>query len=387
MLKRFLVAPDSFKGTLSAGQVCDIIAGSIRRFVPDASVRCLPMADGGEGMTEAYIRLLHGVRKHHTVCGPEGQPVDCTYGVLPDGTAVMEMAACAGLTLVRGPLDPFRATTFGVGQLLRHAAESGVRKVLLGIGGSATNDLGIGMAAALGYRFLDEEHKPVEPLVQNFARIRHIEKPARALPLEIAAACDVDNPLCGENGATYTFGPQKGVPPAKLAELDGQMAALAQRIEEQLDVRVQTLPGAGAAGGLGAGLVAFAGARLCPGAELLLEAAGFDELLQSADLVFTGEGRIDWQSAAGKVPVSVAHHAQRAGVPCVALCGSVGPGAEAVYAHGITAIFPSILRPAPFAEIKPESAENMRFLADSVLRLLTAREASAETEAQVRGRP
>lgn len=369
-MKNFIIAPDSFKGTMDAEQICRIVAGSVRRFVPDSVIHSIPMADGGEGMVSAYVELVGGEKKQLTVCGPESRPVVCEYGVLYDGTAVIEMAGCAGLPLMKHTSNPMRATTYGVGQLLRHVTESGAKNILIGIGGSATNDLGIGMAAALGFRFLDVNGAEVEPFASNFSSISSIEKPKQTLGANIVVACDVDNPLCGPSGATFTFGPQKGIAPDMLHSLDTEMGRMADIIARDIGADVKNLPGAGAAGGLGAALVAFLGAKLSSGVELLLDAAHFDELLVDADMVFTGEGRIDWQSMSGKVPVGVAKRAKAAGVPCVALCGAVGPNAELAYDCGITAIFSSIREVTTFDKIKLDCSENLGFLADSVMRLL-----------------
>ena len=209
-MKRFLLAPDSFKGTLSAQEVCAIEAAVIRKHIPDAVIRAIPMADGGEGMVESYLGIIGGQRVTASVTGPLGGTVDAVYGVLPDGSAVMEMAAAAGLPLVAGRENPLETSTYGVGELLLHAARSGIRKILLGIGGSCTNDCGIGMAAALGFRFLDDRGNPVEPLAKNLGLIEEIVPPECLPELDLRVACDVDNPLLGEHGATYTFGPQKG---------------------------------------------------------------------------------------------------------------------------------------------------------------------------------
>ena len=360
-IRKIVIAPDSFKGTMEASQVCQIIQGSARQYFPDAAVRCIPMADGGEGMVDAYLKLLGGRKVLLSVQGLQGRPVACYYGILPDGTAVMEMAACAGLPLLDGALDPMHTTTYGVGEMLLHAEHNGVRRVLLGIGGSATVDCGLGMAAALGYRFLNKDGAAVEAVTCHMAEI---------------AACDVDNPLCGETGAIYTFGKQKGISEEMMPEMDARMKHFAQVLTRHTGVEVLDVPGAGAAGGMGAALLAFLHAKLQPGVELLLDAVGFDSLLQQTDIVFTGEGRIDWQSARGKVPVGVARRAQAAGVPCIALCGSVGEGAEQVYGCGVTAVFSSVGEICDFEHVKKHCAENLRMLSDAVMRVLAAGDSS-----------
>lgn len=380
-MKKIILAPDSFKGTMGAGEVCDIMEEAVRRHVPEAEVVAIPLADGGEGMVEAYLNLLGGRRVPLRVQGPLGDPVDCFYGLLPNGRAVMEMAACAGLSLAGARREPLRASTYGVGQMLRHAQTLGIRQVLLGLGGSATNDCGLGMAAALGYRFLDGAGRAVEPLACNLGRISRILSPESPLELEVVAACDVRSPLCGLAGATYVFGPQKGVSGPLLERLDREIAAFAQVMARDLGRSVRDLPGAGAAGGLGAALAAFLGAELRPGAELLLDAAHFEKALEGADLVLTGEGRMDGQSAAGKVVGAVGRRAKAKNVPCVALCGSLGPGAEALYGScGITAAFSALREPGDFSQIQASCRENLSLLADGVLRLLLAAQAPTGLE-------
>lgn len=370
-MKTFLLAPDSFKGTLSAAQVCAIQSSVIRKHVPGAVIHAIPMADGGEGMVESYLGIMGGRRVTASVTAPLGGTVDAVYGVLPDGSAVMEMASAAGLSLAAGRENPLEATTYGVGELLLHAAASGIRKVLLGIGGSCTNDCGIGMAAALGFRFLDCGGRPVEPLAKNLGRIRQILPPASLPELDLRVACDVDNPLLGEHGATYTFGPQKGADAAMLAQLEAGMTQFAQVLTAFSGIPAASFPGGGAAGGLGAALRILLGGRLMPGAELLLDSVGFDALLREADIVWTGEGRIDWQSAHGKVPGAVGRRCAAAGVPCVALCGSIGKGAGLLYDSGISAIFSAVQGACSFEEVQQASAASLEFLADAVLRLLT----------------
>lgn len=371
-IKQVIIAPDSFKGTMEAAQVCRIIQASVRNYFPAAAVRCIPMADGGEGMVDAYLELLGGRKVFLTVQGLQGRPVACHYGILPDGTAVMEMAACAGLPLLDGVLDPMHTTTYGVGEMLLHAERNGIRRVLLGIGGSATVDCGLGMAAALGYRFLDKNGAQVEAVTCHMADIASIIVPDRKPKLDIIAACDVDNPLCGETGAIYTFGKQKGISEEMMPQMDAQMKRFARIIAKQTGVNVLDVPGVGAAGGMGAALLAFLNAKLKPGVELLLDAVGFDSLLKETDIVFTGEGRIDWQSIRGKVPVGVARRAQAAGVPCIALCGSVGEGAEQVFQKGVTAIFSAIGEACDFSQVKKNCIRDLKLLSDSVMRLLAA---------------
>ena len=377
MMYRFILAPDSFKGTMDAQTICAIWAQAIQNRIPQAQCRAFPLADGGEGMVQAYLSLCGGQEGRASVQGPFGVPVEAQYGLLPGGRAVLEMAACAGLPLVGQQRDPERASTYGLGELLRHMASMGVQEVLLGLGGSATNDCGIGMAAALGYGFLDEQGRALEPLAANMGRIAHIRPPEQPLELRVTAACDVDNPLLGPQGATYTFGPQKGAEGPQLERLEAGMANMARLLQAELGADVAALPGAGAAGGLGAGVVAFLGGKLAPGVDLLLDTIGFDRALEDADLVFTGEGRLDWQSARGKLPVGVARCCQRAGVPCIALCGSLGPGAEETYALGITAAFASISQAGDMEQVRKTCKADMARLMDGVISLLLLGEKEA----------
>lgn len=366
-MKKIIIAPDSFKGTMSAREICRILSEEVKRICPDAEVICIPMSDGGEGMSENYVSLLGGELKTREVTGPMGEPVAAEYGILPDGTAVMEMASCAGLPLMKGDLQPLQATTRGVGELMVHLAAQGSRKLLIGLGGSATNDCGIGMADALGYRFLDGEGKTLAPYAWNLARVEKIIPPEKLPQLTITAACDVNNPLCGPQGAAAVFGPQKGLKPEQIGPHDAAMAHFAEVLRRELGRDVKNLPGAGAAGGLGAGMLAFLHAELKPGIELLLDSVGFDAMLENASLVITGEGRLDGQSVAGKVPVGVARRAREAGVACVALCGCIGPEAERVLSCGISAYYASSDGSRSFDEIQKTCREDLAALAARVL--------------------
>lgn len=370
MMKRFLIAPDSFKGTMAADEVCAIIADAIRAQIPDATIREIPLSDGGEGLVACFSRLRPLQMAEAVVSDIFGRPVAAQYGRLGEDGAVMEMASCAGLHFAKDRKEPLRANTYGVGELILHAAQSGARHITIGIGGSATTDCGVGMAAALGYSFLDEEGNPLEPLPLNMARVAKIQKPNVLPDIDVEVACDVSNPLYGENGAAYVFGPQKGADARTVELLDRGLRRMADIMERDLAARVRDVPGAGAAGGLGAALIAFLGARLRPGIDLLLDAAEFDALLNDTDLVFTGEGRIDYQSASGKVPVGVSRRAAKKNIPCIALCGAIGDGAEEVYAHGMTAIFSSLRTLTTMDELLVSCREDMRILTTSVIKTL-----------------
>lgn len=355
---------------MTASEVCSVIETSILKYIPDALVRKIPMADGGEGMVDAYLNICGGKRVRATVSGPFGSPMEVYYGLLPNNTAVIEMASCAGLPLVEENKNPMLTTTYGVGELILHAANMGVKNIILGLGGSATNDCGLGMAAALGYRFLNQDKMPVKHIGGSMLDVRYIEQPSHLPAVTITAACDVDNPLYGPTGAAYVFGKQKGANATMLASLDEGLKNMANIIERDLGVTIRDMPGAGAAGGLGAGVVVFSGGSLSPGIELLLDAADFDAMLKDADLVFTGEGRIDGQSAHGKVPVGVSRRAKKHHVPCIALCGSIGEGTDVLYDYGINALFSAVRGVTDLEEIKKTCHEDMRLLAENVIRTL-----------------
>lgn len=375
-MEKILLVPDSFKGTLSSRQVCQVMAGQLRRFFPQAQVKSIPVADGGEGSVEAFLAAAGGERRTRTVTGPFGEPVEAFYGVLGDGrTAVIEMAACAGLPLAEGRLNPERATTYGVGELLLAAKEAGCTKAILGLGGSCTNDGGVGAAAALGAKFTRADGAAFIPTGGTLGEIAALDVSpvAQALQgMELTAMCDIDNPLYGDAGAAAVFAPQKGADAAMVARLDAGLRHLGQVSARCLGRDFSHLPGAGAAGGLGFGMAAFCGAQLRMGIDAVLDAVGFDSLLPGTDVVFTGEGKIDSQSARGKVVSGVAARCRKAGVPVVAVVGQIGQGFEEMYQQGLTAVF-SINRAAqPFAESRFHAGENLALTMENIARLLAA---------------
>lgn len=375
-MEKILLVPDSFKGTLSSRQVCQVMAGQLRRFFPQAQVKSIPVADGGEGSVEAFLAAAGGERRTCTVTGPFGEPVEAFYGVLGDGrTAVIEMAACAGLPLAEGRLNPERATTYGVGELLLAAKEAGCTKAILGLGGSCTNDGGAGAAAALGAKFTRADGTAFVPTGGTLGEIAALDVSpvAQALQgMELTAMCDIDNPLYGDAGAAAVFAPQKGADAAMVARLDAGLRHLGQVAARCLGRDFSHLPGAGAAGGLGFGMAAFCGAQLRMGIDAVLDAVGFDSLLPGTDVVFTGEGKIDSQSARGKVVSGVAARCRKAGVPVVAVVGQIGQGFEEMYQQGLTAVF-SINRAAqPFAESRFHAGENLALTMENIARLLAA---------------
>ena len=375
-MEKILLVPDSFKGTLSSRQVCQVMSGQLRRFFPQAQVKSIPVADGGEGSVEAFLAAAGGERRMLTVTGPFGEPVEAFYGILGDGrTAVIEMAACAGLPLAEGRLNPERATTYGVGELLLAAKEAGCTKAILGLGGSCTNDGGAGAAAALGAKFTRADGAAFVPSGGTLGEIAALDVSpvAQALQgMELTAMCDIDNPLYGDAGAAAVFAPQKGADAAMVARLDAGLRHLGQVSARCLGRDFSHLPGAGAAGGLGFGMAAFCGAQLRMGIDAVLDAVGFDSLLPGTDVVFTGEGKIDSQSARGKVVSGVAARCRKAGVPVVAVVGQIGQGFEEMYQQGLTAVF-SINRAAqPFAESRFHAGENLALTMENIARLLAA---------------
>jgi glycerate 2-kinase len=331
---RIVVAPNAFKGSLSALDAAEAIGEGVRAAISDVDLVLVPIADGGDGTVDALVAATHGERRRLSVRGPLGDPVDADYGLIDGGsTAVIEMAKAAGLALVPADKrDPRVTTTYGVGELLQHAYDGGARHFFVGIGGSATNDGGAGMAQALGYHLLDEGGHELPPggrALQRLARIHLGGVHANWKEAEVDVASDVTNPLTGPSGASAVYGPQKGATREMVAELDAALKHFAGIIRRDLGLEVEQLRGAGAAGGLGAGLVAFTGGRLRPGAEMVMEALHLDERLTGAHLVITGEGRLDSQTARfGKGPAAVARHARNAGIPVVAIGGSVADEKE-----------------------------------------------------------
>ena len=371
-MRKYVVIPDSFKGCLSSGEICGIIAREIRRRDPEARVYALPVADGGEGTVDAFLGALGGEKVAVPCRDPYGRPLTAHYGLFPDGkTAVIEMAAAAGLPLVGQDRRVADTTTYGVGQLIVHALKRGAERIILGLGGSATNDGGCGAAAALGVEFLDAEGKAFVPVGGTLRRIAHIRTDALLPALrqaEVIAMCDIDNPLCGESGAAAVFAPQKGADAATVRMLDEGLAHLAAVIEKDLGRSLLALPGGGAAGGFGAGSVAFLGARLQMGIEAVLDLTDFDRLAADAYLVITGEGRLDSQSLRGKVVVGVARRARALGVPVVALVGSSETDIAAAYDAGVTAVFPINPAPTTLSEALAHARTHLAFTAENVLR-------------------
>jgi glycerate 2-kinase len=370
-----LVAPDSFKGSLTALEAADAMVQGIREVIPEAEIASLPLADGGEGTVEALVTATRGRMIPATVTGPLGDPVEAVYGVLGDDvTGVVEMAQAAGLTLLsEKERNPLLTTTRGVGELMLAALDAGCTKLIVGLGGSATNDGGAGMAQALGARLLGADGRDLRPgaaHLMSLARIDTSSLDPRLARVTVSAASDVTNPLCGPEGASAVYGPQKGASPQIVGMLDKALAHYAEIIARDLGKEVSELPGAGAAGGLGAGLVAFCDAKIRSGANLVLEMFEFDTLLESADVVFTGEGRIDAQTAFGKAISVVALLAEKHGVPVVAFTGSLQVETRALARRGVAGVVPITSSPMTEAEAIAGAGELLQTAVERTVRLL-----------------
>lgn len=371
-MKKCIVISDSFKGTLSSLEICRIARQSIPRFFPDCEVVTIPVADGGEGTVSCFLEALHATPVTVKTSGPYGEPIQATYA-RSGRCAIVEMACAAGLPLVGSRLNPEETTTYGVGSLIRHAIEGGCTEILLGLGGSATNDGGCGCAAALGVRFYDRDNQPFLPVGKSLGRINRIDTTQADLLLEgvkITVMCDVDNPLCGSSGAAHVFAPQKGADPRMVERLDEGLGSLASVIHRQLGADILHLPGAGAAGGMGGGCVAFLGAALKPGIEAILDLVEFDSHLSGADLVITGEGRIDSQSFRGKVISGITRRTRANSIPVIAIVGSIDQSASAAYDLGVTALFGINREGKSFADCAHQSQENYRRTLEDVMRCI-----------------
>ena len=371
---KLLFASDSFKGTLSAIEVCNIMKSSIKNLYKDANIISVPVADGGEGTVDAFLYALGGEKKSIWVSDAfNEQKILAHYAMLKDNIAVIEMAACAGLPLVKNRLEPDKTTTFGVGELIIDAINSGAKKIILGLGGSATNDGGCGMASALGVKFKDEQDQEFIPTGGTLSQIYKIDMNniySKIKDVEFISMCDVDNPLCGRLGASAVFAPQKGADEDMVRLLDEGLAHLAKIIKRDLHIEVKDIKGAGAAGGLGAGSIAFLQSKLTKGIDVILDTIKFDELVSKADIVFTGEGKFDSQSLHGKVVMGVANRSQKYKTPVIVVTGAIGENIQEAYNKGITAIFSINKEPMEFSKSALKSKENMILTMENILRLL-----------------
>ncbi len=371
----FVLAPDSFKGSMTAREVCDAMEKGIKKILPNAECIKVPMADGGEGTMQSLSDASNGTICEMEVTGPLGKPVTAKYAILGDGeTGTIEMASASGLHLVdANTRNPLITTTFGTGELIKACLDKGIRQLIIGIGGSATNDGGAGMAQALGVHFLDKQGKELPfggAALGSLDRIDISEIDKRLADIEVRVACDVTNPLCGETGASAIFGPQKGATPEMVKILDKALEYYADTINKQLGLHIKGVPGSGAAGGLGAGLLAFTNARLEKGIDIVVNYTGLEKIIKKADYVFTGEGGIDHQTQYGKTPFGVAQIAQKENKKVIAIAGYVGKGTEQLYNLGFDAIFGILPGAMSLEQALSSGKENVERTVENIVRLL-----------------
>ena len=372
---KVVIAPQSFKGSISALDAAKAMEEGVRRVLPDIETVLVPVADGGDGTLETLVEATNGEIRSATVTGPIGKPVKAEWGALGDGeTAMIEMARTSGLALLSlDERDPLRATTYGLGEVIREALDAGFRSFIVGIGGSATNDAGAGMAQALGVQLLDEAGNDLSPGGAALADLHRIDVSGlddRAIEAQFSVACDVSNPLTGPEGASAVYGPQKGATPEIVAQLDVALKNFARVVERDIGTSINDVPGSGAAGGLGGGMMAFLDGSLRAGVDIVLDQVGLDEKLAGADLVITGEGQTDFQTVYNKAPIGVAWRARERGIPVVAVSGSLGQGFKDVHVEGIDAVASIVCAPMSLEEASTRAgeliaeavAEAMRFI-------------------------
>lgn len=375
MSKTFVLAPDSFKESMTAKEVCIAMEAGIKKVYPYSEFIHVPMADGGEGTVQSLVDATGGTIYSLDVTGPLGSPVTARYGIMGDQeTAVIEMAEASGIHHVtQETKNPLITTTYGTGELIRACLDKGIKKIIIGIGGSATNDGGTGMAEALGVQFLNKEGNPIPQgggYLNQLHTIDTSQLDSRLTDISMIVACDVTNPLCGETGASNVFGPQKGATPEMVKQLDQNLAHYANIVEQQLGHAVRNTPGAGAAGGLGAGLLIFTNATLQKGINIVIEYSGLREKLKNADYVFTGEGGIDFQTQFGKTPYGVAQAAKELDKKVIAIAGCIGEGVEELYDKGFDAIFGIIPELAPLDQTLKNGPKNIERTCENIARVL-----------------
>jgi len=381
----YVLAPDSFKGSLTAKEVCEAMEKGIRKVCPEANIIHVPMADGGEGTTQALVDATNGKLIKKVVRGPLGNQVEAMYGILGDGkTAAIEMAAASGIQLVNEHTkNPLVTTTFGTGELIRECLDNGITKIILGIGGSATNDGGAGMAAALGIRLLDKNNQVISVGGGSLDQLDHIDMTqvdSRLANCRIEVASDVTNPLCGPTGASNVFGPQKGATPEMIKILDDNLRHFAEVIKHDLGIDVAEMPGTGAAGGLGAGLLAFTNCILKPGVEIVIEYTNLKDKLSDADYCLTGEGGIDFQTKFGKTPFGVAKTAKQVNqdIAVIGIAGMIGEGIDSLYDVGFDAIFGIAPGASELEKLLKQGAENITRTTENIVRLIKKSERLAK---------
>lgn len=371
---KILLAPDSYKGSLSSKKIVSIMESKVLEHFPESDILKVPIADGGEGTVEKLVEITNGTYNTVDVMNPLFEPIKATYGIINNNTAVIEMAAASGLTLISAAEGNACITSsFGTGQLIKDALDKGYENIVIAIGGSATNDGGIGALQALGIKFYDKNDKELIPIGQNLIKIVKIDLSQIHCGIKntkFTVMCDVNNPFIGARGATYMYGPQKGATESQLVELEAGMNHFANLVLRTLGCDIKYVKGAGAAGGLGGALYAFLGAYLKSGIETILDTISFNNMLQDVDIVFTGEGRIDEQSACGKVLTGIGNRARIYNIPVIAVAGSVGKGAEKVYEQGISAIIPTVNHPMSLDEALIHAEDLLNNAMDLACRLL-----------------
>lgn len=372
-MKKIIIIPDSFKGSASSMEVCNCIEKGILKVFKNADIKKIPVADGGEGTVDSILYAAGGNIKKVNVRNPSGKIIEAKYGIINKEKAVIEMAEASGITLVDDAVrNPLKYSTYGTGELIKDAMNNNIKEILIGIGGSATNDCGIGMANALGYKFLDENNNEIEPIAENMIKVASIDDSnvdKRIFDIKINVACDVKNPLYGENGATAIYGKQKGVTEESFDILDNGLKNIARIVKEKFNKEIDHIEGSGAAGGLGGGLVAFCNAELKSGIDAVLDIIDFEDKIKDASLIITGEGAIDGQTKKGKVPVGVARRAN--GIPVIAIVGDIRDGAEAVYDMGIVSIMPALKRAMPLDEAIKNSKTLIEDAAERACRFIS----------------
>lgn len=370
---KIVIIPDSFKGSASSMEVCNCIEKGILKVFKNANIKKIPVADGGEGTVDSILYAAGGNIKKVNVKNPSGKIIEAKYGIINKEKAVIEMAEASGITLVDDDIrNPLKYSTYGTGELIKDAMNNNIKEILIGIGGSATNDCGIGMANALGYKFLDENNNELEAIAENMIKVASIDDSnvdKRIFDIKINVACDVKNPLYGENGATAIYGKQKGVTDESFDILDNGLKNIARIVKEKFNKEIDHIEGSGAAGGLGGGLVAFCNAELKSGIDAVLDIIDFEDKIKDASLIITGEGAIDGQTKKGKVPVGVARRAN--GIPVIAIVGDIRDGAEAVYDMGIVSIMPALKRAMPLDEAIKNSKSLIEDAAERACRFIS----------------
>lgn len=371
-INKVVLIPDSFKGTLTSQEICTIISNKINKHFPQCHVVSIPVADGGEGSVDCFLKALGGEKIYETVSSPYFENMESFYGIIED-TAVIEMAACAGLPLVEDRKNPSLTTTFGVGQLILAAAKKGCKKIIVGLGGSCTNDGGCGAAAAIGVKFYDKKGNEFIPVGKTLIDIERIDLSKRTKVLdniEITTMCDIDNPMYGPTGAAYIFAPQKGANNEMVYELDKGLESLCNVIYKETGKNLKDVPGSGAAGAMGAGMISFFDSKLQMGIETVLDTVKFDDIIADADMIFTGEGKFDTQSLRGKVVIGVAKRAKTKDIPVTVIAGGAETNIDQAYDMGVTSIFTINRLPEDFQISRNKSKDNLEATIDNILRLI-----------------